>query len=87
MEGLSPDPRILSQTLQPLVTVSLLKILAYVPVNFNLDLTHFFAVPLKESWLEIYKVPKDTWIKEMEAALTSFSSSRKPTMESAALVS
>ncbi|KAM7446178.1 oxidoreductase [Porites harrisoni] len=44
-----------------------------------------WEVPLKESWLEIYKVPKDTWIKEMEAALTSFSSSRKPTMESAAL--
>ena len=42
---------------------------------------------MKESWLEIYKVPKDTWVKEMEAVLTAFIPSRKPTMESAALVS
>jgi len=42
---------------------------------------------MKESWLEIYKVPKDTWIKEIEAAFTATAPSRKPTMESAVLVS
>jgi len=40
---------------------------------------------MKESWLEIYKVPKDTWIKEIEAAFTAAAPSRKPTMESAVL--
>lgn len=35
---------------------------------------------MKESWLEIYKVPKDTWVKEMEAAVVSVVRSRKPTM-------
>ena len=44
-------------------------------------------VAMKESWLEIYKVPKDTWVKEIEVALTAVPPSRKPTMESAALVS
>ena len=47
------------------------------------------AVPMKESWLEIYKVPKDTWVKEIEAAVTTVAArSRKPTMvESTAPVS
>lgn len=35
---------------------------------------------MKESWLEIYKVPKDTWVKEMEAAVAAVARSRKPTM-------
>ena len=44
---------------------------------------------MKESWLEIYKVPKDTWVKEIEAAVANVAArSRKPTMvESTALVS
>ena len=42
---------------------------------------------MKESWLEIYKVPKETWIKEMEAALTALAPSRKLTMDSTLLVS
>lgn len=43
---------------------------------------------MKESWLEIYKVPKDTWVKEMEAAVAAVARSRKPTMvESSAPVS
>lgn len=40
---------------------------------------------MKESWLEIYKVPKDTWIKEIEGALTAAAPSRKLTMDSALL--
>ncbi|XP_029186083.2 WD repeat-containing protein 93-like [Acropora millepora] len=37
----------------------------------------------KESWLEIYRVPKETWIKEVDAALMAFApSSRKPTLDS-----
>lgn len=47
----------------------------------------FMLVAMKESWVEIYKVPKDTWVKEMEAALTAVTPSRKPTMESSVLVS
>ncbi|KAJ7385419.1 oxidoreductase, acting on NAD(P)H [Desmophyllum pertusum] len=39
-----------------------------------------WKVPMKESWLEIYKVPKDTWVKEMEAAVAAVARSRKPTM-------
>ena len=36
---------------------------------------------MKESWLEIYKVPKDTWVKEIEAAVSTVTArSRKPTM-------
>ena len=44
---------------------------------------------MKESWLEIYKVPKDTWVKEIEAAVATVAArSRKPTMvESTAPVS
>lgn len=42
---------------------------------------------MKESWLEIYKVPKETWIKEMETALTALAPSRKLTMDSTLLVS
>lgn len=86
MEGLDPDPQSDMVTFGNCAFIGSLGICSSA-VNSYLDLTHFFAVPLKESWLEIYKVPKDTWIKEMEAALTSFSSSGKPTMESAALVS
>ena len=36
---------------------------------------------MKESWLEIYKVPKDTWVKEVETAVATVGArSRKPTM-------
>jgi len=44
---------------------------------------------MRESWLEIYKVPKDTWVKEVEAAVATVAArSRKPTMvESTAPVS
>ncbi|XP_068740235.1 WD repeat-containing protein 93-like [Montipora capricornis] len=42
-----------------------------------------WEVATKESWLEIYRVPKETWIKEMDAVLSAFvPSSRKPTMDS-----
>ena len=42
-----------------------------------------FLVAMKESWLEIYRVPKETWIKEVDAALIAFApSSRKPTLDS-----
>ena len=28
----------------------------------------FFVVPLKSSWLDIYKIPKEFWINEIEIA-------------------
>ena len=45
------------------------------------------VVPMKESWLEIYKIPKDAWVKEMESAVVAVARSRKPTIDSAAPVS
>ena len=44
---------------------------------------------MKESWLEIYKVPKDAWVKEVETTVATMGArSRKPTMvESTAPVS
>ena len=38
------------------------------------------VVPMKESWVEIYKIPKETWVKEMETAVAAAVRSRKPTM-------
>lgn len=46
------------------------------------------AVPMKESWVEIYKIPRETWIKELETAMAAAVRSRKPTLaESSAPVS
>jgi len=44
---------------------------------------------MKESWLEIYKVPKDAWVKKVETTVATMGArSRKPTMvESTAPVS
>lgn len=46
------------------------------------------VVPMKESWVEIYKIPRETWIKELETAMAVAVRSRKPTLaESSAPVS
>ena len=46
------------------------------------------AVPMNESWVEIYKIPRETWIKELETAMAAAVRSRKPTLaESSAPVS
>lgn len=43
---------------------------------------------MKESWVEIYKIPRETWIKELETAMAAAVRSRKPTLaESSAPVS
>lgn len=39
-----------------------------------------WKVPMKESWVEIYKIPKETWIKEIETAMAAAVRSRKPTL-------
>ena len=58
-----------------------------------IKLLYFFmfiygAVPMKESWVEIYKIPRETWIKELETAMATAVRSRKPTLaESSAPVS
>lgn len=39
-----------------------------------------WKVPMKESWVEIYKIPRETWIKELETAMAAAVRSRKPTL-------